>query len=87
MDVQTIGMIIAAVAVVMIVLYVMDRRSKQAPIEVADAAKLAMGASAIAGGVAYAVAGAEDAAGLVESVAETTQEMFVGIPDFYPYYQ
>jgi hypothetical protein len=82
MDIQTVGMIVAAVAIVMTVLYVMDRRSKQAPIEVADAAKLALGASTIAGGVAYAVAGAEDAAGLVETVAETTQEMFVGKPDF-----
>lgn len=82
MDIQTIGMIVAAVAAVMLVLYVMDRRSKQEPIEVVDAAKLALGASTIAGGVAYAVAGAEDAAGLVESVAETTQEMFVGKPDF-----
>ncbi len=82
MDIQTVGMIVAVVAVVMTMLYVMDRRSKQAPIEVADAAKLALGASTIAGGVAYAVAGAEDAAGLVETVAETTQEMFVGKPDF-----
>jgi hypothetical protein len=82
MDIQTIGMIVGAVAIVMVVLYVMDRRSKQAPIEVADAAKLAMGASAIAGGVAYAVTGTEDAIGLVETVAETTQEMFVGKPDF-----
>ena len=82
MDIQTVGMIVAAVAVVMVVLYVFDRRSKQQPIEVADAAKLAVGASAIAGGVAYAVTGAEDAAGLVEAVAETTQEMFVGKPDF-----
>jgi hypothetical protein len=82
MDIQTIGMIVAAVAVVMLVLYVMDRRSKEQPIEIVDAAKLAVGASTIAGGVAYAVAGAEDAAGLVETVTETAQEMFVGKPDF-----
>jgi hypothetical protein len=83
MDIQTVGIIVAVVAVVMTMLYVMDRRSKQAPIEVADAAKLALGASTIAGGVAYAVAGADDAVGsVVEAVTETTQEMFVGKPDF-----
>ena len=84
MDVQTIGIIITVVVVVTIVLYIYDRRSKQQPVEVVDAAKLAIGASAIAGGVTYAVGG-ESLPVIVESASaatEAVQEMFVGKPEF-----
>ena len=81
MDVQTIGMIVGAVLVVTILLYVYDRRSKHQPVEVLDAAKLAIGASAIAGGVTYAVGGEAVADALV-TTAEVTQEMFTGKPEF-----
>ena len=83
-DIQTIGMIIAAVAVVAILLYVWDRRTKQERIDWTTAGKLAMGAGGLTGGVLYAVG--DDA---VETVVEATasvvsaaQDMFVGKPAF-----
>lgn len=82
MDLQTFGMIAGVVAIVAIVLYVWERRTKHQSIEWTDAAKLAVGAGGVAGGVAYAVAGSEDALETIQSVAETAQEMFVGKPGF-----
>lgn len=84
MDVQTIGIITAVVVVVAVILYIYDRRSRQQPVEVVDAAKLALGAGAIAGGVTYAVTG-DSLPEIVEkaaAVTETAQEMFVGKPEF-----
>ena len=77
-------MIVAVVVVAVIVLYIYDRRSKQQPVDVMDAAKLALGAGSIAGGVTYAVTG-EGVADVVETIskaADVTQEMFVGKPEF-----
>ena len=84
MDVQTVGIIAAVVVVVTVLLYVYDRRSKQQPVEVLDAAKLAVGAGAIAGGVTYAVGGdaIPDVVETVAKTAESAQEMFVGKPDW-----
>lgn len=83
-DLQTFGIIIVAVAVVAIVLYVWDRRTKQEQIDWSTAGKLAAGAGGLAGGVLYAVG--DDA---VETVVEATtsvvnaaQDMFVGKPAF-----
>jgi prolipoprotein diacylglyceryltransferase len=83
MDVQTIGMIVGAVLVVTLLLYIYDRRTKHQPVDVLDAAKLGIGAAAIAGGVTYAVGG-EVLADAVESVAAAIpdQEMFTGTPGF-----
>jgi hypothetical protein len=81
MDVQTLGMIAAAVALGAIILYVLDRWSKKEDVDVANAAKLGVSAAAVAGGVAYAV-GAEDVAGVAETVTTAAQEMFVGKPEF-----
>jgi hypothetical protein len=83
MDVRTIGSIVAAVLVVTLLLYVYDRRSKQQPVDVFDAAKLGMGAAAIAGGVTYAVGG-EALSDAVQAVASALpeQEMFTGKPDW-----
>jgi hypothetical protein len=81
MDVQTIGMIVGAVLVVTLLLYVYDRRSKHQPVDVFDAAKLGVGAAAIAGGVTYAVGG-EAIADAVVTTSELTQEMFTGKPEF-----
>lgn len=84
MDTQTIGIIVAVVVVVTVVLYIYDRRTKQQPVDLADAAKLAMGAGSIAGGVTYAVGG-EGISQAVETItkaADVTQEMFVGKPEF-----
>ena len=81
MDVQTIGIIAAVVIVSVVVWYIFDRRYKQQPLAVVDAAKLAIGAGAIAGGVTYAVSG-DSLPEVVEKVTETAQEMFVGKPEF-----
>lgn len=83
MDVQTIGLITGVVLVVTILLYVYDRRSKQQLVDILDAAKLGIGAAAIAGGVSYAVGG-EAIADAVASVASVVpeQEMFTGKPDW-----
>jgi uncharacterized protein (DUF2252 family) len=81
MDVQTIGMIAGAVALGIIILYVLDRWSKQEDIDVANAAKLGVSAAAVAGGVAYAVSG-DEVAEVAEKVTTAAQEMFVGKPEF-----
>jgi hypothetical protein len=78
MDVKTLGIVAGVVALLAIVLYVWDRKSKQQPVDVMDAAKLAVGASTVAGGVAYAVTGVED----IAEVVDTATEMFVGKPEF-----
>jgi hypothetical protein len=81
MDVQTIGMIAGAVALGIIILYVLDRWSKQEDVDVASAAKLGVSAAAVAGGVAYAVGG-DEVAEVAEKVTTAAQEMFVGKPEF-----
>jgi hypothetical protein len=85
MDVQTIGMIVGAVLVVTVLLYLYDRRSKRQPVDVFDAAKLGVGAAAIAGGVTYAVGGEAVLDAVETTVAASTeiaQEMFTGKPEF-----
>ena len=82
MDVQTIGIVVAVVAVVVFVLYIWDRRTKQQEIDVGDATKLSIGASALAGGVAYAMGGSEDVMESVKVAQEAVQEIFVGKPDW-----
>ncbi len=84
MDMQTIGMIVAAVVVAVVVLYIYDRRTKQQAVDVLDAAKLAVGAGAIAGGVTYAVGGdaLPDVVESIEKGSEMVQEIFTGKPEF-----
>ena len=84
MDVQTIGITVAVVAAVTVVLYIYDRRTKQQPIDLVDATKLAVGAGSIAGGVTYAVGGEtlSEAVETITKAADVTQEMFVGKPEF-----
>lgn len=74
----TYGMIVGAVVIVSLVLYAIDRRSKEEPIEVMDAAKIGGGAGVLAGGVVYALGGAEAA----EPVMTAVQDMFTGKPSF-----
>jgi hypothetical protein len=81
MDYQTLAIIAGVVAIVAIVLYVWDSRTKNQSIDVTSAAKVGLGAGAIAGGVAYAV-GTDEASAMVENVASTVQDMFVGKPGF-----
>ena len=78
---DSLVVIVGVVAVIAFVLYIWDRKSKDQPIDIMDAAKLAVGAGGVAGGVAYAV-GSEDAMEAVASVATSAQEMFVGKPEF-----
>ena len=81
LDIQTLAVIIGAVAVVAVVLYVWDRRTKQEQIDWGTAGKLATGAGAIAGGVVYAV-GDDAVETVVDAVTTAAQDMFVGKPGF-----
>jgi hypothetical protein len=81
LDVQTVAILAAIVGAVALALYVWDRRTKQAPVDMVDAAKMTVGAGAIAGGVAYAV-GTDAASEVVETATAAVQEMFVGKPGF-----
>jgi hypothetical protein len=80
MDTQTIGTIVGVVVLVTVVLYVWDRRTKHQSIDYMDAAKLAIGAGGIAGGVTYAI-GSDSLPDVMESMSNV-QEMFVGKPEF-----
>ncbi len=81
MDIQTLGIVAGIVAAVVVILYVWDRRKTSQPVDLGDAAKLAIGAGTVAGGVAMAVTG-DVPEGVVEKVADVAQEMFVGKPEF-----
>jgi hypothetical protein len=76
-ELYTYGMIVSAVMVVALVLYVMDRRGKDQPIDVMDAAKVGGGAGILSAGIVYAL-GADAA----EPVVSAVQEMFTGKPSF-----
>ena len=80
-DYQTLGILAAVYASVAVILYVWDRRSKHQEVDVMDAAKLAIGAGGVAGGVAYAV-GTDAIEEAVSEGAAMAQEMFVGKPEF-----
>jgi hypothetical protein len=80
-DYQTLGILAAVFASVAVILYVWDRRSKHEEVDVMDAAKLAIGAGGVAGGVAYAV-GTDAIEEAVSEGAAMAQEMFVGKPEF-----
>ena len=77
-EIYTYGIIVGAVVVVAVLLYAVDRRSKEEPMEVMDAAKVGGGAGILAGGVVYALGGAEAA----EPVMTAVQDMFTGKPSF-----
>jgi hypothetical protein len=77
-ELYTYGMVVGAVVMVAIVLYVMDRRGKEQPIDVTDAAKVGGGAGVLTAGVVYALGGADVAEPMVTAV----QDMFTGKPSF-----
>ena len=80
-DTQTYLAIAGVVAVLAIVLYVWDCRTKSESIDWLNAAKLSIGAGGIAGGVAFAVGG-DTIVEASSSVMDAAQDMFVGKPGF-----
>lgn len=84
MDVQSIAILAGIVAVVAILLYVYDRKSRKTEVSWIDGMKIALGAGSVAGSVAVAVGGGDVPVVPSETTAvvETAQEMFVGVPDF-----
>jgi hypothetical protein len=70
--------ILAIVVFATIVLNVVERYTRQKPIETADALKLGTLSAALTGGVLYAVGDTE----VISAAVETAQDMFVGKPSF-----
>jgi hypothetical protein len=80
-DTQTYLAIAGVVAVLAIVLYIWDCKTKSESIDWFNATKLGIGAGGIAGGVAFAVGG-DTIVEAGSSVVDAAQEMFVGKPGF-----
>jgi hypothetical protein len=80
LDTSTL-IILGAVVVGVVVLYVVERLTKQSPVMWTDALKLGGLSAAITGGVLYSVGGGGESE-TVQSVVEHAQEMFVGKPSF-----
>ena len=74
-----------AIGLVCFILYALDRRSRQEPIDFTTAAKLSVAGSLISGGVAFALK-PTDALEVVNNIQipelAPIQEMFVGVPTF-----
>ena len=81
MDVKTIAIIAISIASVVAIVYIWDQRQRSGHVEWESAAKVAVGAGSIAGGVAYAV-GTDTLFEAVETATSAAQEMFVGKPEF-----
>jgi len=77
-DLTIVGVVVFAV----IVLYVVERYTRQKSVDVGDALKLGTLSGALTGGVLYAIGGDGSVASAVASVTETAQDMFVGKPSF-----
>ena len=77
-----------AVALVVFILYALDRRTKEEPIEWFQALKLTLFGGIITSGVVFAVTadGVIDVAAMVENIPAAakviTEDMFVGTPSF-----
>jgi hypothetical protein len=80
LDTSTL-IILGAVVAGVVVLYVVERLTKQSPVMWTDALKLGGLSAAITGGVLYSVGGGGESE-TVQSVVEHAQEMFVGKPSF-----
>ena len=85
-------MVIASLAVGLacFIIYALDRRSKQESIDWAQAAKITLFGGILTSGVVFATtseipdltAVSETAKNVAETVAQTTEDMFVGSPTF-----
>jgi hypothetical protein len=75
--------IIVAVAVIAVIVYAVERYTKQKPIEWTDASKVGLLSGAGAGGLVFALGGdGESVAATVASATAAAQDMFVGKPSF-----
>jgi len=81
MDLQTLAMVVGAVMIVAALLYVVDRRAKSVPVDYTDLGKIVAGAGVVTGGVVYAI-GTDVIETAATTAVSTTQEMFVGKPEF-----
>jgi hypothetical protein len=74
-----------AVALVVFILYALERKSKDKPIDWIDAGKLTVFGGLLSSGVVFATTG-EIPDAVIETVTKvdipTVQDMFVGIPTF-----
>ena len=76
------------VSLLCFVLYVLDRRMKEEPIDWVTAGKVSVLGALLSGGTGYAMGGSDpEVAQVVEKVVEVAskpevQEMFVGVPTF-----
>lgn len=74
-----------AVALVVFILYALERKSKDKPIDWIDAGKLTIFGGLLSSGVVFATTG-EIPDAVIETVTKvdipTVQDMFVGIPTF-----
>ena len=73
-----------AVALVVFILYALERRSKSEPIEWVDAGKLSLFGGILAAGVVFATTSevVTEVVSKVELPSVSVQEMFVGTPTF-----
>jgi len=82
MELLVVGIVLLAA----VALYVMERWSKGEEIVVADAGKIGIAASALTGGILFAVGGSEEivtmASEASSTVVDVAQDMFVGKPAF-----
>ena len=69
-----------AIAIVCFILYALDRRAKEEPIDWITAAKLSLFGGLISGGLVYSLSGEITLPEVLE--VPTVQEMFVGTPAF-----
>ena len=72
-----------AVALVAFIIYALDRRSKQEPIEWDQAAKISLMSGLITSGVVFSTtADIPEVIETVKTTTESVQDMFVGTPSF-----
>jgi hypothetical protein len=74
-----------AIALTCFILYALDCRSKEEPIDWITAGKLTVMGGVMAGGLSYALRSSETLSEVVKNVASEVspvQEMFVGTPTF-----